>query len=897
MSVRNLECMLAPRSVALIGASERDGALGTVVWQRLKAGGFRGRLIAVNPKYDHIGEDPCYPGISSLTDCPDLGVIVTPPSAILPTISQLGEAGAKAAVVITAGVDARLRADILNVAKAHCLRILGPNCLGLQLPRLGLDASFAPTLPRVGSLALLSQSGAIITAMIDWAAARDIGFSITVSMGDMADVDVGDLLNYLARDPHTRAVLMYLEHVTDARKFMSAARAVSRIKPIIAIKAGRSADAARAALSHTGALMGADDVYEAALRRAGILRVEDLGELFDAAEVLEDHRPLLSDRLAVLTNGGGAGVLAADAVAMSGLQLAKLGPATIEALNKFLPPTWSRANPVDIIGDADGARYGRAVEAVLADADVDALLVINCPTGMASPVEAAKAVVDATRGMSRPKPVIANWLGGQMAEEGIKLLSKAGIPVYDTPRRAVRGFGYLCRHGAAQARLMRTPPGLPQDFEPDRETARSLIEGCLRAGHRLLSEPEANAVLTAYGIPSVDTRVAVSPEEAEAVASDLLSCNGTERLAVKILSRDISHKSDVGGVQLHLTSPADVQSATERLLGNIARLRPDARLDGVVVQPMIELENAHELIAGLSVDRVFGPVMLFGAGGTSVEVVADKTQALPPLDMILAKDMIAQTRISRLLAGYRDRPAADREAIALVLVRISQMAADLPELLEMDINPLLAGESGVIALDTRIVVAPAPRAKPGDNPAFAIRPYPSGWDRSVPIRSGRLRIRPIRPADEALYPDFIEKLTARDIHLRFFGAFSHPTHEQIALFTQIDYSRAMAFVALDHETGVLLGVSRLSLETDGRSAEFAVLVRSDHHGRGIGTALMEQLLDYARAETIQCLQGDVLAVNAGMLTLCRDLGFKQMEHPLDPELQLVQIELKPSLRA
>jgi len=895
MSVRNLDRLFAPRSVALIGASSKPGSMGATVMHRLMSSGFKGSIQLVNPKYAEIDGTPCFAKISDLSTPPDLGIVVTPPQTVPNLIHELGEAGARAAVVVTAGLngDNGLRQRMLDAARPYCLRILGPNCLGLQVPGIGLDASFSHLTPRPGKLALLSQSGAIVVAMLDWAEARGIGFSVAASLGDMADVDTGDLLDYLAGDYHTRAILMYLEQVTDARKFMSAARSAARTKPVIAVKAGRSEEAARAAASHTGALAGQDSVYDAAFRRAGILRVEELEDLFGAAEAMARHRPLASDRLAILTNGGGAGVLAADALAETGARFANLCEATMTKLDAVLPPTWSHGNPVDIIGDADAKRYEDALRTLMQDPESDAVLVMNCPTGLASSADIAKAIVavdkENANGTRRAKPILANWLGEANAQAGTAILAPAGIPVYRTPAQAVRGFSYLAEQSKAQKALMRTPPSIPGDFEPDRSSAKAAMADALETGRRWLNEPEAKAVLKAYGIATVDTRIAKSAKEAAGLAAEMLS--NSAAVVLKILSPDITHKSDVGGVRLNIATPEEAHDAAEAMIAQAKALVPNARIDGVVVQPMIYRPDAHELILGLADDAVFGPVVLFGAGGTSVETVRDKAVALPPLDLTLAQDLIDETRISRLLNGYRNRPAADRDAIALSLVHLAQLAADMPEIRELDINPLLADETGVVALDARIAVKKAEAVSPGGNPRFALRPYPSAWDRTVDVKSTALRIRPILPQDEKLYSKFLSKITQQDLRLRFFAlSMMNPSHEQIARFTQIDYARAMAFVAIDVSSGDLFGVSRLASNPDYTEAEFAVVVRSDLQGRGIGWTLMQTLIEYARKEGIGMLYGDVLRWNGGMLTLCRNLGFKESTNQEDLELVRFQMD-------
>lgn len=895
MSIRNLDHLLNPRSVALIGASAKDGSMGATVLHRLTTAGFEGQVHLVNPNYKEIDGRPCFARVSDLPAAPDLGVIVTPPQTVPWLIRELAQTGARAAVVVTAGIGAEngLRQEMLDASRPACLRILGPNCLGLQVPGIGLDASFSHLTARRGNLALLSQSGAIVVAMLDWAEAREIGFSVVASMGDMADVDMGDLLDYLAADPNTRAILMYLEQVTDARKFMSAARSAARGKPVIAVKAGRSAQAARAAASHTGALTGQDSVYDAAFRRAGILRVDELEDLFNAAEAVARHKPLASDRLAILTNGGGAGVLAADALATSGARFADLTKETMAALEVMLPPTWSHANPVDIIGDADADRYETSLKALLEDKETDAVLVMNCPTGLASSSDIADTVArvygETQNGVRRSKPILASWLGDATARVGAEKLAKAGIPVYRTPAQAVNGFAYLARHSKAQQALMRTPPSIPGDFEPDRDGARAAMADALESGRRWLNEPEAKAVLRAYGIPTVETRIAGSAEAAADLAGELLK--DSDGVVLKILSPDITHKSDVGGVRLNIATTEEARDAANAMIAKARDLVPEARIDGVVVQPMIYRPDAHELILGIADDQVFGPIVLFGAGGTSVEAVRDKAVGLPPLDLVLAQDLINETRIARLLDGYRNRPAADRDAIALALVRLAQLSADMPEVRELDINPLLADEKGVIALDARIAVQRADAVPPGGNPRFALRPYPSAWERTIEVKGSRLQVRPIRPEDETLYGPFLSKLSTQDIRFRFFGLMVKPTHEQIARFTQIDYARAMAFVAIDPGSGELVGVSRLAANPDYTEAEFAVVVRSDLQGRGIGWALMQTLVEYARAEGIGCLYGDVLRWNVGMLKLCRDLGFAESLNAEDHELVRFRLPL------
>ena len=896
MTIRNLDRAFNPSSVALIGASPRQDSVGSTVWRNLRQGGFTGPVWPVNPKYTAIDEAPCFRDVSALPEAPDLAVIVTPAGTVPGLISELAAKGTRAAIVLSAGIDkaSGLRQAMLDAARPACFRIIGPNCLGLFLPHIGLNASFAHLAPAKGKLALLSQSGAVASAILDWAAARNVGFSHIVSMGDMADVDVGDLLDFLAGDGTSRAILMYLETVPHPRKFLSAARSAARVKPVVVIKAGRNAAAAKAAATHTGALAGNDDVADAAFRRAGLLRVADLEELFDAAETLTRLNGFAGDRLAIVTNGGGAGVLAVDGLMDLGGTLAELSPETIARLNAALPSTWSRANPVDIIGDAGAERYGAAVEAVLDDPAADALLVMNCPTALASSSDAARAVIDVVtqrRQQHRPlKPVLTNWLGESTAGRARALFAEANIATYDSPHDAVRSFAYRRNHAKALEALMRTPPSLPRDFAVDASAARRAMAGAEAAKRGLLTEAEAKHVLAAYGIPVARTEIAQDAAAVGKIAAELLRT--TDAVAVKVLSEDISHKSDVGGVALDLISADDARRAAEEIAAKVARACPDARIQGFTVQDMIRRLHAHELIVGVADDPIFGPTILFGAGGTAVEVIRDTAVALPPLDLKLARDLIAETRVAKLLAGYRDRAPADLDAIAMTLVRICQLITDLPFITEIDINPLLADDKGVIALDARIKADWSYAGLGAPNPRFAIRPYPNNWEKEVVTASGqRLLLKPIQPTDEAQYRSFIAAITPEDWRLRFFAPAKNVSQTFIARFTQIDYARSMAFIAVLPDTGDILGVSRLIADPDYVKGEYAVLVRSDLKGQGIGWALMQHLIAYAKAEGLTVLEGEVLAENTQMLGMCRQLGFEVRSDPDDYGLCHVTLPL------
>jgi acetyltransferase len=896
MSTYRLDKLFNPRSVALVGASPREGSLGRTVLKNLREAGFAGAIHLVNPRYAEIDGIACVPRIEALPDAPDVVVIATPPQTIPALVAAAGQKGAAVAIIVTAGLGygpGSLAEEARLNARRYGLRLVGPNCLGVMAPNARLNASFAARTPQAGDLALVSQSGAIAAGLVEWAAERHVGFSAVVSLGDKVDVDFGDCLDFFASDRCTRAILLYIESLNDARKFMSAARAAARAKPVVVIKSGRHAQGARAAATHTGALAGSDAVYDAAFRRAGLLRVLDLDQLFAAAETLGRQKPFSGKRLGILTNGGGVGVLAVDRLIDLGGTLAGLSEATMQRLDGVLPPTWSHGNPVDIIGDADAARYAASLEALLADPENDAVLVLNVPTALASASVSAEAVVeivksDRTTGF-RKKPVFAVWLGeDRVAGDAFE---NAGIPHFATEADAVRGFMQLVRYREAQEQLLETPDSLPKDFVPDSITARHVVEHASREGRRWLDPLEVNALLRAYGIPVAPVTLAETPEEAAAAARPILAEGGT--VAVKVLSPDIVHKSDIGGVKLDLTTEEAVRKAALDIFDRASRLKPGARVTGVTVQAMVRRAKARELIAGIADDPTFGPVIVFGRGGTAVEVINDKVLGLPPLDLRLAADLIARTRVSRILKAYRDVPAADEAAVAMVLVKLAQLAADLPEVRELDINPFLADRDGVIAVDARVAVAPAEGRKGQGHPRFAVRPYPNEWERTLTARNGqRVFVRPVRPEDEGLFVDFLTKITNEDLRLRFFAPVRDFSHAFLAKLIQIDYARAIAFVALDAETGVMMGVVRLHADANHETGEYAILVRSDLKGLGIGWELMRLMIEWAKAEGLRVVEGQVLRENTTMLEMCRGLGFTIRSDPDDPDIKAVTLQIE-----
>jgi acetyltransferase len=892
MGIRNLDRLFQPRAVALVGASARAGSLGAAVLANLRAGGFRGGVHLINPRHTDIDGLPCAARITDLPAPPDLAVIAAPREHVVELAQEAAGFGVPACIVITAdpshGPDS-LRAQLSQIAQRTGMRIVGPNCLGVLSPRVGLDASFAAHRPPQGDLAVISQSGAITVSLLAFAAERNVGFSGLVSIGDMADVDFDDLLDWFAIDPATRAILMYVEAITDAKAFMSAARAAARVKPVIVIKAGRSSSAARAAATHTGALTGADDVYSAAFRRAGVLRVNDIDELFAAAETLGRIAPFRGDRLAILTNGGGLGVLAVDELAGLGGKLAAFTPETIAKLDAAMPPTWSRANPADIVGDADPARFEAALGPILEDANTDAAMVIHCPTALSRPVEVANAVANATlahrRAAYRAKPVFAVWLGHEDGADAI--FERTGIPHYASS--AMRGFMHLVQWRESRDALMATPQGVAAG-EADRESARAIVQGALARGERWLDVVDITRVLEAYHIPCAPAVLAATPEDAARLCEPLIGQHGA--CVVKIFSREISHKSDVSGVMLDLTTPDAVRKAAQQVIDRARKARPDAHIEGVTLHPMVRRPNGRELIAGVAEDPTFGPVILFGRGGTAVEVINDKALALPPLDMNLARAQIERTRVARLLRSYRDKPQADIDAVAQTLVRIAQLSADVPEIRGLDLNPLIADEFGVIALDARIEIAACATGAHGVNPRFAVAPYPRWQEQRIELKDGaRLFFRPAQPEDEDLYRRFFKRVTPEDMRRRFFTAVKDLDHVFIARLTQIDYARACAIVAVDEADGEMAGGVRVMHDPDETRGEYAILLRSDYKGRGLGWALMRAAIEYARTAGLKTIHGHVLAENRAMLDMCAGLGFAISENREDPGLKVVTLDV------
>ena len=887
-----LHSLFNPSSIAVFGASERaDSVAGTIV-RNLIDGGYAGTLLPVNPKYTTVHGLPCHASAASLPLRAELAVIATPATTVAPLLREIGERGIKSAVVLSAGfreigaAGIALESALCAAAKAYGIRLIGPNCLGMQRPSLRLNATFGPSLAKEGDMALVSQSGAVCTAMLDWAAANDIGFSSVVSMGAGADLDFGEIIDYLAMDPATKSILLYVEGIRDARRFMSALRVAACIKPIIVMKVGRRPAGVRAAKSHTGALVGSDAVFNALVRRAGVVRVESIIELIAVAQALSRHVHPAGRRLAIVTNGGGPGVMASDRAADLDVQLPDLSVATTTALNASLPAHWSHGNPVDVLGDADAQRYRIAVSACLADPNVDGVLVMLTPQAMTKALEIAESVVSAAEGAT--KPVLTAWLGELQVKAGRERFRAAGLPTFITPEGAVNAFGHLASYYDNQRQLRQTPGPLADMAPPDIEGARMIIDAALADGRTILSEIESKSLLAAFHIPIARTLIARSASEALLMAEQL-----GFPVAVKINSPDISHKSDVDGVRLNVASGHEVRAAYAEMLANVAAKCPDARTDGVVIEPMLLRPHVRELLLGIATDPVLGPVISFGAGGVAVEIFQDQALALPPLNRFLARDLMQRTKVFKMLGSFRNLPAAALDVIEDVLLRVSEMACELPWLKELDINPLLADENGVTAVDARIVVGPRPPLA-GRYEHMAIHPYPADLVSQWQTTDGlSLTIRPIRAEDARMTQRFVGELSVETKFMRFMNSLQELSPETLARLTQIDYASQMAFVVTTEVAGqeTEIAVARYSTLPDAKSCEFALVVGDAWQHQGLGYKLMMVLLQHARSRGLKRMEGEVLASNSGMLALMAELGFQQQVHPEDASLRLVTHDL------
>jgi acetyltransferase len=893
MDRRNsLDAFFRPASVAVVGASVTPGSVGSILIRNLLQNPFGGVVYPVNPRRKVVHGVYCYPSLLETPDVVDLAVIATPAAAVPAAIEQCVARGVPTAIVISAGfselgAEGRALEQKIRTIALGKMRIIGPNCLGIIHPASGLNASFASSMARPGRVALLSQSGAICTAILDWARERNIGFSSFVSVGTMLDVDFADLIDYFGDDADTRSIVLYMESVGNVSAFLSAARAAARAKHVIVVKAGRHEAGAKAAASHTGALAGSDAVFDAAVRRAGVLRVTTIPDLFNMAEILAHQPAPRGPGLAIITNAGGPGVMATDALMLGGGQLATLSQASLDALSKNLPPFWSHGNPVDVLGDATPERYRQAVEICARDPAVQGLLILLTPQAMTDPTETARQLAPLAR--VEGKPILASWMGGVDVGPGRVLLGEAGIAAFDSPEAAIKAFLHLVQYRRNQELLYELPAAQPLDWRPELDRARALIAGVRKAGRTLLTEFEAKELLACYGIPAVPTKTARTPDDAVAEAAKL-----GYPVVLKLWSEAITHKTDAGGVVLNIDSDAGVRAAFGQIKENAIRfadqnrMKPDAFL-GVTVQPMVRLKG-YELIVGSSVDAQFGPVILFGAGGVLVEVFQDRALGLPPLNRTLARRLIERTQIFKALQGVRGQRPIPLDQLETLLVRFSYLLCDFLEIREIDVNPLLASPDGLMALDARVLLAEpgAPAAR------LTIEPYPNQLTAAWRLPNGTdIVVRAIRPEDEPLIEAHHRALSEKSIRMRFFSMVKALTRDSLIRLCHLDYARELALVAERKDAAgnpEIIGVSRYYMNPQTRSAEFAVIVRDAYQGQGLGQHLMERLIAAARERGVRRLVGLVLHDNAEMLALAKSLGFHE-GRLVDRDALQVELEL------
>ena len=889
-----LDPFFQPRNVAVVGATENPGSVGRTTLWNLMSSPFGGAVFPVNPKRDNVLGIKAYKSVREIPAEIDLAVVVTPSKLIPGIIQECGEVGCKAAVVISAGFKEagpegqELERQLIANARAAGMRIIGPNCLGIMVPPTGVNATFAAGMARTGNVGFLSQSGALCTAVLDWSLREMVGFSAFMSLGSMADVGWGDLIYYLGNDPKTRSILIYMESVGDARSFLSAAREVALTKPIIVIKAGRTAAGSKAAASHTGSMTGSDDVLDVPFQRSGVLRVNDIAELFYMAEVLARQPRPKGPRLTILTNAGGPGVLAADALLLGGGELAEISAETIAELDKVLPPVWSKGNPIDIIGDADPARYAKSLEIAAKDPNSDGLLVILTPQAMTDCTQTAEHLRPYAK--LGDKPVLASWMGGVDVAAGEQILNAAGIPTFAYPDTAARMFNYMWKYTRNLAALYETPRHA-EGGEAEHARAAAIIEQVRQSRRTILTEAESKEVLAAYGIPVLPSIIAATEDEAAAAAARM-----GYPVVLKLHSETITHKTDVGGVQLNLKNEEDVRRAYRLIQEGVAKHASAADFHGVNVQPFAKLDG-YEVILGSSLDPQFGPVILFGMGGSLVEVFKDRGLALPPLNSTLARRLMERTKIYTALKGVRGRPPVDLEGLEALLVRFSQLVVEQPWIKEIDINPLLASPERLLALDARVVLHD-PDTRPEDLPKTAIRPYPTQYESPWTMRNGETgMIPPIRPEDEPMMVEFHESLSERTVYQRYLQALNlsqRTAHERLTRICFIDYARQMALVAerTDPATGKksIIGVGRLQGLTAAAEAEFAIVVTAQFQRMGLGTELLRRLVDIGRAEGVKVITADILAENAGMQKTSEKLGFKIIRELGDPVVS-VRLEL------
>ena len=893
MQSHYLTPLFSPKSVAMFGASEKKNSVGEVVFRNLISSGFKGGIYPINPKHEQVQGKKAYKTIDEVGKPVELAVVATPAKTIPAIVEACGLHGVKTMIILSAGfresgpAGRRLEDRVVEVAKEFGIRFIGPNCLGLIRPDQGINITFGNNSAKPGNLALVSQSGAICTAILDWAEINDIGFSTVISTGIAADLDFGDYLDYLVSDPKTESILLYIEGIKDARRFMSGLRAAARIKPVIVLKVGRHAAGAEASMSHTGALVGSDETFSAALARSGVLRVETISQLFSAAKALSSRYQVYGDKLAIITNGGGPGVMAADRASDQNIELAQFNDDTIKALNEALPDVWSHGNPVDIIGEAPPERYRAAVDICLNDPGVDGTIVILTPQAMTEPDEVAKELIDLAD--KHKKPILTSWMGGKQIRDARKLFNNARLPSFRTLENAVDAFHYLSSYQKNQRLLLQTPAkSSRRHVQPDAEGARLIIESALSEQRKVLSEPESFALLGAFRINAVRNGIARSANEALILAESI-----GFPVAMKIYSPDISHKSDAGGIRLNISNAQVVRSTYRDLIEQVKETRPEATIEGVTVEQMYQSPNGRELLIGIVRDPVFGPVISFGSGGTTVEVMGDSAIALPPLNRRLASDLINRTKAAKMLDQFRHMPPANHEALVDVLLRVSSMACELPWIQEMDINPLILDDQGAVAVDARIRVDfPRPSTDPYHH--LAIHPYPVNLVTRSQLPNGiNIVIRPIRPEDADLEQNFTRQLSDEAKYFRYMSSVQELTPEMLTRFTQIDYHNEMALIAVteDGNHEVELGVARYVTNPDKKSCEFALVVSDQWQRQGIGHKLMHHLMEIARDRGLEKMEGEVLSNNFKMLDLMKSLYFSVSTSPEDNSIKQVVIDL------
>ncbi len=898
MTTAHLDAFFAPRSLAVVLPASPDPILLNLLFSRLATPeALRHHALTLIGKEvpESASEIPHVVQVTDLATAPDLILYLADPEGAPNLISEAGKRGTRAVALLAASYDfwsETLVSECLQAARPFQLRLIGPGSLGVGAPHVQLDALLSASAPEKGDLAFITRSSAITNATLAWAGSHGIGFSGIASLGQKADVDVGDLIDYFANDYRTRAILVHLEAISSPRKFLSAARAAARSKPLVLIRSGRSRDVTGSGKTHASRLTVPDLVYDAALRRAGILRVEDTGEMFEAVETLSRTRGASArGRLALISNSHSLATLALDQLEARGGRLAAFSPSTCEALAPFARPQATAENPLTLKEDCSGDALAQAMAAALADPETDGLVVLSSPTALCSAESSAEAIAKAAqadkRRTGRKKPIIADIMGATPLPRAA--LDTAQVPCYSNPAGAIRSFMHLTRNAQAQDLLMAVPPSLPTDFTPQADLVRTIVRKALDEGRSWLGPDETWQVLSAYDIPAIETHLVQSAEAAAKVAEVLLARHG--RCVVKAHSPDLPFKSDINGVLLGLDTVEEVKRAAHHLLTLLPTAFPEARFLGVTIQPMLDDHNRTELYMGLSDDPVFGPVLVFGQGGTAVEVTADVAMELPPLDLNLARALIDRTRVSKLLDAFRGRPAKERAAVALTLVKLSQIAVDIPEILELDINPLAATSDRLMALDARIILG-KPKVHPGrrGTSRLAIMPYPQEWEQTLDLKDGwQVFVRPMRPEDEGLLKAFFETISLDDLRLRFFAPVKEFSHRFLVRLTQLDYARAMAFAAFDKETSELIGAVRLHADPDHTTGEYAIMVRSDLKGRGLGWALMKLIIRYAKADGISTIKGEVLRENSSMLAMCEALGFSAAPSPDDASISVVTL--------